>query len=246
MAVALIVAAGRGERLGSGKPKALVMLSGRPMLEWSVDALRQVAAVRRIVVALPEGELEAAPPGTIGVVGGATRSESVRIALGAAGGGVAGAGAAGGGVAGPGTVGGGADYAVIVHDAARPLATPELFERTLAELDREDCDAAIAAVPVSDTIKRVAGDGRTVDGTLDRGQLWAVQTPQVFRCAALERALQAPAEVLAAATDDAWLIERAGGVVRVVRSDTGNLKITSPTDLRVAEMLMAERLAGAR
>ena len=234
MAVALIVAAGRGERLGSGRPKALVMLSGRPMLEWSVDALRQVPAVERIVVALPEGELEAAPAGTIGVVGGATRSESVRAALAAA----------GGGVVGPGAVG--AIDAVIVHDAARPLASPELFERTLAELDDEDCDAAIAAVPVSDTIKQVAGDGRTVQSTLERGRLWAVQTPQVFRRAALERALEAPGDVLASATDDAWLIERAGGVVRVVRSDAGNLKVTSPTDLRVAEMLLAERLAGAR
>ena len=223
MAVALIVAAGRGERLGTGRPKALVMLSGRPMLEWSVDSLRSVRAVEQIVIALPEGELGAAPQGTIGVVGGATRSASVSAALAAA-------------------VEAGV---VIVHDAARPLASPALFERTLAELERHGCDAVIAAVPVSDTVKEVADDGRTVRATLERSRLWAVQTPQVFRRAALERALQAPAAVLAAATDDAWLIERSGGVVRVTDSEPGNIKVTSPADLRIAEMLMAERLAGA-
>src|SRR5580658_6778744 len=181
MAVALIVAAGRGERLGSGRPKALVMLSGRPMLEWSVDALRSVKAVEQIIIALPPGELGAAPEGTIGVAGGATRSESVRAALAVA----------------PVDA-----KAVIVHDAARPLASRELFERTLEELERRQCDAVIAAVPVSDTIKEVGEDGRSVRATLERSRLWAVQTPQVFRRAALERALQAPADVLAAATDD--------------------------------------------
>jgi len=222
MAVALIVAAGRGERLGSGRPKALVMLSGRPMLEWSVDALRSVPAVTRIVIALPEGELGAAPEGTIGVVGGSTRSESVRAALAAA----------------P------AAEVVIVHDAARPLTPPGLFERTLAELEGHECDAVIAAVRVSDTIKEVGDDGRTVCATLERSRLWAVQTPQVFRRRALERALQAPAAVLAAATDDAWLVEQAAGVVRVAESEPGNIKVTSPADLRIAEMLMAERLTG--
>jgi 2-C-methyl-D-erythritol 4-phosphate cytidylyltransferase len=115
MAVALIVAAGRGERLGSGRPKALVMLSGRPMLQWSVDALRSVRAVQQIVVALPEGELGAAPEGTIGVVGGAPRAPSR---------------------SGPRSPLPPRRIAVIVHDAARPLASPELFERTLAELER--------------------------------------------------------------------------------------------------------------
>jgi len=219
MAVALIVAAGRGERLGSGSPKALVILSGRPMLQWSVDSLRAVRAVQQIVIALPDGELGAAPEGTLGVAGGATRSESVRAALAAA------------------------DPAdtVIVHDAARPLAPPELFERTLAELERYGCDAVIAAARVSDTIKEVADDGQTVRSTLERSRLWAVQTPQVFRRASLERALRAPAAILAAATDDAWLIERSGGVVRVTESEPGNIKVTSPIDLRVAELLLAER-----
>jgi 2-C-methyl-D-erythritol 4-phosphate cytidylyltransferase len=100
----------------------------------------------------------------------------------------------------------------------------------------------IAAAPVTDTIKRVGSDGATVAETLDRSALWAVQTPQVFRRAALERALaDSSPELLAHATDDAWLIERAGGVVRVVQGPPENIKITTPTDLHVAELLLAER-----
>jgi 2-C-methyl-D-erythritol 4-phosphate cytidylyltransferase len=220
MAVALIVAAGRGERLGSARPKALVTLAGRPMLEWSVVALRAVPAVRRIVVALPADELDAAPLGTVAVAGGAVRSQSVHAALHAAGDG----------------------DPVIVHDAARPLASAELFDRALAELESSRADAVIAAVPVPDTIKQVGADQRTVTQTLDRSRLWAIQTPQVFRRAALHDALGNAGETtLAAATDDAWLIERAGGTVRVLESGQANFKITTAFDLRVAELLLSER-----
>jgi 2-C-methyl-D-erythritol 4-phosphate cytidylyltransferase len=132
---------------------------------------------------------------------------------------------------------------VVVHDAARPLAAAALFTRALTELERSGADAVIAAAPVADTIKEAASDEElTVTATLARSRLWAVQTPQVFRRAALERALaQAGPDQLAAATDDAWLIEQAGGTVRLLRSDPGNLKITTATDLRVAELLLAER-----
>jgi 2-C-methyl-D-erythritol 4-phosphate cytidylyltransferase len=222
MAVALIVAAGRGERLGFGRPKALVPLCGQTMLAWSVGSLRAVPAVSQIVVALPADALDAAPDGVIAVAGGAQRSQSVRAALAAA--------------------SADADL-VIVHDAARPLATPDLFTQALEALAlAPEADAVIAATPVSDTIKEVADDGRSVTRTLDRARLWAVQTPQVFRRAALERALvEASDELLSQATDDAWLIERAGGVVHVIGSDPGNLKITTPEDLRVAELLLGER-----
>ena len=219
MAVALIVAAGRGERLGSGRPKALVTLAGRPMLDWSVAALRDVEAVERIAIALPADALEAAPAGTIAVAGGAVRSSSVRAALRAC----------------------GAGDPVIVHDAARPLARAKLFEAALARLEDSCADAVIAAAPVSDTIKEVGADGRTVTRTLARGRLWAVQTPQVFRRAPLERALfDAPDDVLAAATDDAWLVEQAGGTVQVVEAGPRNLKVTTATDLRLAELLLGE------
>jgi 2-C-methyl-D-erythritol 4-phosphate cytidylyltransferase len=192
------------------------------MLEWSVEALRSVAAIERIVVALPAEALGEAPSGTIGVAGGAVRSASVREALRACPEG----------------------DPVVVHDAARPLAPARLFERALAQLERSGADAVVAAARVSDTIKQVGADGRTVARTLERAALWAVQTPQVFRRSALERALlDAPDERLAAATDDAWLVEQAGGVVEVVESSPVNLKITTPTDLTLAELLLAEARA---
>jgi 2-C-methyl-D-erythritol 4-phosphate cytidylyltransferase len=127
--------------------------------------------------------------------------------------------------------------AVVVHDAARPLAPPSLFTAVLEALSEADC--AIAAAPVSDTIKEAA-DGVVVS-TLDRSRLWAVQTPQAFRRVALEAALDVDDAILARATDDAWLVERAGGTVRVVESSPGNFKVTTPHDLRVADMILRER-----
>jgi 2-C-methyl-D-erythritol 4-phosphate cytidylyltransferase len=223
MAVALIVAAGRGERLGYGRPKALVPLCGRPMLEWSVAALRAVPSIDQIVIALPAEVLDQAPEGTVAVAGGAQRSHSVRAALLACGDG----------------------DPVVVHDAARPLASPQLFAQALEEIERYEADAVIAAAAVTDTIKEVGPDGRTVARTLDRSRLWAVQTPQVFRRAALERVLSGGQEELAVATDDAWLVERSGGVVRIVGAEPANMKITTADDLRIAELLLSERLAGA-
>ncbi len=242
--LALIVAAGRGERLGADGPKALVELAGRSLLQWSVDLMFAVDGVERVVVALPPGV--SAPAGTIGVEGGAVRSESVQRALAAAGSG------------GPGDDGGPADV-VVVHDAARPLASADLVRRVLGVLaDDDGVDAAIAAAPVADTIKRVqagqgvsGGDGSDpasgaagiVIETLDRSALWAVQTPQAFRRGTLERALAVPSEILAQATDDAWLVERLGGRVAVVATGSENLKITTPLDLALAELLLARRPA---
>jgi 2-C-methyl-D-erythritol 4-phosphate cytidylyltransferase len=217
--VALVVAAGRGERLGSRGPKALVALRGRPMLEWSIAALR-AAGIERIVVALPPDALDAAPAGTVAVAGGAELSHSVRRALAAA---------------------GEADV-VLVHDAARPLLTAELVRTCVAALDEDGggWDAAIAAAPVTDTIKRAPGAVEVTE-TLTRSELWAVQTPQVFRRPALEAALARPDDELAAATDDAMLVERGGGRVRVVPAPRENLKVTTPVDLAVAELLLGSR-----
>jgi 2-C-methyl-D-erythritol 4-phosphate cytidylyltransferase len=228
MTVALIVAAGSGQRLGAGRPKALVELAGRPLYEWSLSALKATDGLERIVLAVPAG-LEAGThdfdlqvqgsPQLLVVAGGATRSESVRRALEAA----------------------GAGDPVLVHDAARPLLTSAIAGRVIeALLEDRDASGAIAAVPVTDTIKRV-GRARAVRETLDRSELWAVQTPQVFRRAALERALDVPAEELARATDDAWLVERMGGKVIVVAASEENLKVTSPLDLRLAELLLRAR-----
>ncbi len=181
--------------------------------------MQALPSIERIVIALPPGTQ--APSGVITVDGGAVRSESVRLALVAA--------------------GGERDSdLVLVHDAARPLLTAELAAATIRALEEDErIDAVIAAVPLTDTVKRVR-DG-VVSETLERSELWAVQTPQVFRRAALERALDVPDEVLAQATDDAWLIERAGGRVGVVKASSENLKVTTPLDLALAEMLLASR-----
>ena len=222
-AAALVVAAGSGERLGAGTPKGFAVLAGRPLVVWSLDAIA-AAGIPRAVVAVPPGHgasgeealAEVAlgfPLGLAVVEGGATRSESVRNALGAAG-----------------------DVdAVAVHDAARPLVGPMIFRRTLAAL--AEVDAAIAAARVTDTIKEAGPDGRVMR-THDRSRLWAIQTPQAFRAAILRRALDVPREVLAAATDDAWLVERAGGSVRVIESSPANFKVTTPHDLAIAESLL--------
>jgi 2-C-methyl-D-erythritol 4-phosphate cytidylyltransferase len=215
MAVALVVAAGRGERLGSARPKAFVIVAGRPMLEWCVDALREVPAIDQIVVALPAGE--DAPEGCIGVPGGAVRAASVAAALAASTG-----------------------DPVLIHDAARPLLSRELAERVLGGID--GVDGAIAASRVTDTTKQADAEG-IVSATLDRSRLWAVQTPQVFHRAVLERALDVPPEVLARATDESWLVERAGGRIRIVESSPENLKITTPRDLRISSELLVERMA---
>ena len=200
--------------------KVMYTVAGRPMLEWSLATLQGLPEVGRIVVALPPGELGAAPEGVLVVAGGEARSQSVREALRAS----------------------GAGDPVIVHDAARPLASAELFRRALAELVGSGADAVTAASLVSDTIKEVDADGRTVLRTLDRRRLWAVQTPQVFRRGALERAVaEVDEEILKSATDDAWLIERIGGTVHVVDAGPGNIKITTPTDLRLAEVLLKEQ-----
>jgi 2-C-methyl-D-erythritol 4-phosphate cytidylyltransferase len=186
------------------------------MLHWSLAALRAVDAVSEIVVALPPGV--PVPDGCVGVVGGEVRSASVRAALAAA--------------------SPQADV-VLVHDGARPLVTPALIEAVIAGLEGVDC--AIAAARVSDTVKEV-DDAAIVLRTLDRARLWSVQTPQVFTRTALERALAMEAEVVDAATDEAWLVERGGGNVRVVEAPAENLKVTTPRDLAVAEQLLAARV----
>lgn len=173
----------------------------------------------RVIAVVPAGyeeELE----GHETVVGGASRSESVRKGLAAA----------------P-----DAEIAV-VHDAARPLVTAELVERCVAAIHAPGVDGAVAAAPVADTIKEADGSGRVLQ-TLDRGALWAIQTPQVFWAEALRRALDVDAATLAAATDDAGLVEAAGGTVAIVESPHENPKVTTPLDLRVAETLLERRAA---
>lgn len=221
MAVALIVAAGSGERLGASRPKAFVTLAGKPMVQWSVDAFRSWDVIDDIVVALPLGR-KRAPKGTLGVPGGKSRSESVKRALAAA----------------PRS----APADVYVHDAARPLVNLELLQ--VLNDRRGDADAVTAGSRIADTVRRTDASGRVCE-TIDREGLWAIETPQLFETGVLRRALDAPAGVLREATDDTSLVARIGGTVAVVDSGpampSGNLKVTWPSDLRLAELILRDR-----
>lgn len=216
-------------------------LAGRPMVEWSIAACRGAVCVRSIVVACPPGHVHDLAGGDVGVVdGGATRARSVANALAAVG-----------------------TEMVAIHDAARPLVTPELIDGVVATLAGDpDADGAIAATPITDTVKRVVDPDRAdspsgcnafgthnmektlhpaVEETVDRRGLWAAQTPQVFHVDALRAAMAGDPERTAAATDEAMLVEEAGGRVLIHPAPAGNLKVTNPTDLRLAELLLAER-----
>ncbi len=185
------------------------------MLDWSTEVLGAVCD--RVVVAVPTGyEEDGESHGR--VAGGESRSASVRNALAAV----------------P-----EAEIAV-VHDAARPLLTVELVERCVAAIHAPGVTGAVAAAPVTDTIKQADGSGRVLR-TLDRGSLWSIQTPQVFWAAPLRAALDVDDARLAAATDDAGLVEAAGGTVAIVEAPRENLKVTTALDLRLAELLLAGR-----
>jgi 2-C-methyl-D-erythritol 4-phosphate cytidylyltransferase len=214
----VIAAAGSGQRLGAGGPKAFVELAGRPMLEWSLDAFRAASTIAEIVVAAPASHSDAVTEqGVVAVAGGEHRSESIANALPLC-----------------------AEEFVVVHDAARPLVTPGLIDAMVEELaGEEDAAGVIAATPVTDTIKQADGEGG-VERTLDRSGLWAAQTPQVFRTDDLRKALADPGS-LPTASDDAMLVERQGGRVVIHSTSPDNIKVTTPFDRRVAELLLRER-----
>ncbi len=190
--------------------------------------------MRSIVVACPPGHVHELGGHDLGVVeGGATRSQSVANALEAVG-----------------------TELVAIHDAARPLVTPELVEGVVATLVADpDANGAIAATPVTDTIKQAAPAGKLkdlgvdrapnpsieVERTIDRERLWAAQTPQVFWVEALRAALAGDPGAVAAATDEAMLVEAAGGRVLIHPAPPENLKVTTPLDLDIAELLLARR-----
>ncbi len=211
----MVVAGGHGQRFGGRKQFA--ELAGRSVLAWSLDAAGEACA--GVVVVVPGGwERAAGVTADCGaacrlVAGGPSRSASVRAGLHAL----------------PDGVG-----IVAVHDAARPLAPAEVWDRVLAAV-AAGADAAVPVVPLTDTVCEVEPGGRA--RTLDRSRLVAVQTPQAFRLPALLAAHAGDPE----ATDDAALVEAAGGRVELVPGDPVNLKITAPTDLAVAAALLAGR-----
>ena len=213
---AILVAAGRGERLGLDRPKAFAKLGEEPLLAESLRRLEACPWVDGIVLVAPPGweepailvaEEEGCGKVHACVTGGETRSDSVRAGLAEV----------------PADA-----LVVLVHDAARPLVTDEVVGRVLAPLS-EGWDGAVPGLPVGDTLKRIAADGG-VEETVVREGLWAVQTPQAFTASALRRA-HSPSNNLLQATDCAGLVEAAGGRVKVVDGDPRLLKVTSGADL---------------
>ena len=210
---AILVAAGRGERLGLDQPKAFAKLGDEPLLAEPLRRLDASPWVDAIVLVAPSGweepaillaEEEGCDKVRACVTGGETRSDSVRAGLAEV----------------PAEA-----LVVLVHDAARPLLSDDVVERVLAPLS-EGWDGVVPGLPVGDTLKRAGSDG-DVQETVSRDGLWAIQTPQAFTAEALRRAQEEGAE----ATDCAGLVEAAGGRVKIVEGDPRLLKVTSPADL---------------
>jgi len=211
---AVVAAAGRGERLGAGRPKAFVRLGELPLLATPLERLDGSDWIDGIVIAAPPGweepaillaeEIGASKVSTC-VAGGRTRTASVRAAAGEIPPGAA---------------------VILVHDAARPFVGDDVIERVLAPLS-EGWDGVVPALPLADTVKRVRGDA--VVETVQREQLVAVQTPQAFLADGLRSAIAADGD----AGDCAELVERRGGRVKVVAGDPRLLKVTSPADIEL-------------
>ena len=217
---AVIVAAGRGERLGLDRPKAFANLRGRPLLAESLERLEESEWIDAIVVAAPQDWeeptillAEELGCGKVveAVTGGETRTSSVRAALAHVGEEAA---------------------VVLVHDAARPVIPKDVIDRLLTALN-EGWDGAVPVLPLPDTVKRLDGD-RVVE-TVDRAGLVLVQTPQAFVVPTLRDALAGNDE----GTDCASLVEARGGRIKAVPGDSGLLKVTQPSDLETVERLLA-------
>ncbi len=220
---AIIVAAGSGSRLGVGQPKAFVTLGGRTLLAHSLATVAALRELLEVVVTVPPGmEIEAHAEArragmTIPVkvtAGGIERQDSVRIAL---------------------SLTSAESDLVVIHDAARPFASPALFERCIEAAARSG--GAIAAIPVADTLKRV--EKNLIVATLPRAGLYQAQTPQAFRRRLLIDAHERARAADMTATDDADLVERLGKRVEIVEAAALNLKITTPSDLQIAEAIAA-------
>jgi 2-C-methyl-D-erythritol 4-phosphate cytidylyltransferase len=218
---AIVPAGGQGVRMGRKKPG--LPLAGQPILRWTLDVLEATPVIAQVLVAVPAEDVETwrrefagCPKVGAVVAGGAERQDSVRLALAAV----------------PPEV-----EWIAVHDGVRPCITADLVERVVAEARVHG--AAIAALPVHETVKRAA-DGWVTE-TVERNGLWAVQTPQVFRADLLREAHRRAAPDGVHGTDDAALVERLGAPVRLVIGLAGNVKITRPEDLPLAEALLARR-----
>lgn len=220
----VIVAAGRGERFGH-RAKVLIPVAGKPILRWSLDAGMAASTVRELVVVAGPHTIDdirtlvnavGYPKPVAVVLGGETRTDSVAAGLAAV---------------------GPKCEVVLVHDAARPLVAPDMIDRCAAAA--RDHGAAIAAMPVTDTLKHVTG--RSIDHTVSRQHLWAAQTPQAFRMQVLVDAFAWAAAHPAAFTDEASMLEAMGLEVAIVEGATTNIKVTHREDIALADALLAAR-----
>jgi 2-C-methyl-D-erythritol 4-phosphate cytidylyltransferase len=223
----LIPAAGMGRRMGSDRNKLLLTLLGKPLLAWTLaaaEASRQISWIGIILQPEDQSDISAiAAESNLTkplemIQGGDTRQQSVYNGLQAL----------------PATA-----VAVLIHDGARCLATPELFDRCATAL--KECHALIAAIPVKDTIKVVDKTG-VIQDTPDRQQLWAAQTPQGFNTELLQRCHAEGKRQGWEVTDDAALLEKCDIPVRIVQGEETNLKVTTPVDLAIAEFILRQRL----
>jgi len=213
--------------MGSATPKQFLILGGLPLLVYSLRTLEASETVSSIVLATPQADLDYCTRDIVErygfkkvrhiVAGGAERQDSVRLGLAA--------------------VGSEADI-VLVHDAVRPFLTPDMIAQVVAAAVKHG--AAIVAIPMRDTVKRVGADG-LIEETVDRKPLWLAQTPQAFKRALLEEAHEKAMRNGLRATDDAQLVERLGHRVAIVEGSTENIKVTRPEDLMIGEAILASR-----
>lgn len=226
----IIPAAGSGRRMGSDRNKLLLPLLGQPVLAWTLQAAQQAASIEWIgIVGQPYdwddfkaivSELDLLDRVQF-IQGGATRQESVYRGLQG--------------------LPAGAER-VLIHDGARCLATPDLFDRCAAAL--QTCQGLIAAIPVKDTIKVVEAETQRIQSTPDRSNLWAAQTPQGFEVATLRHCHDEGIRQSWEVTDDAALFEQCGLPVQIVMGEETNLKVTTPVDLAIAEFILRQRSIG--
>ncbi len=222
---AILPAAGLGKRFGKDANKPFVKLCGKPLLVWALEVLDALPEIGEIIPVLKDGDMESG----VEVLEAYSIRKTKRIAP--------------GGKERQDSVFHGLKLVddkkciVLVHDGVRPLIEPQVVSQAIRELT--DCDGVVVGVPVKDTIKEVSGG--EVIRTLNRDTLWAVQTPQVFRYGTLYSAYEKASKESFYSTDDSALVERYGGRIKMVAGSYTNLKITTPEDLKVAEMFLATR-----
>lgn len=239
MAVAVVVAAGQGKRLGHPTPKAFIDLAGKPVVSWALEAFATSPLISKVALVYPAGFAPDEPllrraigcsthtcaafaevqSEIVCVPGGTERGDSVK--------------------AGVDSLAQTNFDVVAIHDGARPLVSQTTIQACLEAA--QNGEVSIAAAQITDTVKRVKPTSTLIEETVDRSLLWGAQTPQVFTSSAIRQVLELPPAQLAAATDEASLAESIGLAVEVVTSERSNMKVTVPEDLELVELLLKAR-----